>query len=57
MKEIVEKYKVTQSEKLTCTAFSFADPAFNGFIVNVFHNGTVQFKGGFCADLKSRWKT
>jgi len=51
-KEIVEKYNVTKSEKLTGTAFLFAEPAFNGFIVNVFNNGTVQFQGGFCAELK-----
>lgn len=53
-KEIVEKYNVTTSEKQICTAFLFADPAFNGFIVNVFHTGTVQFQGGLCVELKQQ---
>lgn len=53
-KEIEEKYNVTQSEKLTCTAFLFAEPAFNGFIVNVFNTGTVQFQGGLCKELKQQ---
>lgn len=53
-REIVEKYRVTQSEKQTGTAFLFADPAYNGFIVNVFHTGTVQFQGGFSPELKQQ---
>ncbi|WP_440093491.1 hypothetical protein ACTACL_06600 [Pseudomonas syringae] len=50
--EITEKYNVTASEKQTGIAYLFADPAFNGFIVNVYNTGTVQFQGGVHADLK-----
>ncbi|KFF70986.1 hypothetical protein IW00_03960 [Pectobacterium brasiliense] len=50
--EIISKYKVTQSEKQTGTAFLFAEPQYNGFIVNVFNTGTVQFQGGVCVELK-----
>ncbi len=51
-KEITEKYSVTPSEKQTGIAYLFADPKYNGFIVNVFNTGTVQFQGGFCPELK-----
>ncbi|KAA8739150.1 hypothetical protein FE275_19510 [Pseudomonas koreensis] len=50
--EITEKYRVTPSEKQTGTAYLFADPAYNGFIVNVYNTGTVQFQGGVCAELQ-----
>ncbi|MBW8128422.1 MULTISPECIES: hypothetical protein [Pseudomonas] len=52
--EITEKYSVTPSEKQTGIAYLFAEPKYNGFIVNVFNTGTVQFQGGFCPELKQQ---
>ncbi|MBC8655066.1 hypothetical protein ABN236_19230 [Proteus sp. fly-1013] len=50
--EILDKYQVTERVGQLGTSFLFADPAYNGFIVNVFNTGNVQFQGGACEPLQ-----